>query len=77
MVEIARAQVPAARFEVGDTPSSWDTPVRASSVTAEALAERLRAAGLEIVREEQAQFVPDHSEAGPEPHVYLTACKSS
>jgi predicted TPR repeat methyltransferase len=52
-------------------------PVRASSFTAEALADRLRAAGLEIVREEQAQFVPDHPGAGPEPHVYFTARKLS
>lgn len=134
MTEIARAQVPAARFEVGDMrdlafeDGTWDAitaffsmlqlpradqeamigrlagwlkpgglvvfatvpvdvdgvdivfmghPVRASSFTAEALAEKLRAAGLEIVREEQAQFVPDHPEAGPEPHVYLTARKPS
>jgi ubiquinone/menaquinone biosynthesis C-methylase UbiE len=134
MVEIARAQVPAARFEVGDLrelsfeAATWDAitaffsmlqlpradqetmigrfadwlkpggllvlatvpadvdgvdivfmghPVRASSFTAEALAEKLRAAGLEIVREEQALFVPDHPEAGPEPHVYFTACKRS
>jgi SAM-dependent methyltransferase len=134
MVEIARAQVPEARFEVGDLrelsfeAGTWDAitaffsmlqlpradqeavigrlagwlkpggllvlatvpadvdgvdivfmghPVRASSFTAEALAEKLRAAGLEIVREEQAQFVPDHPEAGPEPHVFFTARKPS
>ncbi len=133
MVEIARAQVPAARFEVGDLrelsfEAGWDAitaffsmlqlpradqetmigrfadwlkpggllvlatvpadvdgvdivfmghPVRASSFTAGALAEKLRAAGLEIVREEQAMFVPDHPEAGPEPHVYFTARKPS
>ncbi|GLY34395.1 methyltransferase [Amycolatopsis sp. NBRC 101858] len=134
MVEIARAQVPAARFEVGDLrelsfeAATWDAitaffstlqlpradqetmlgrfaewlkpggvlvfatvpadvdgvdivfmghPVRASSFTAEVLAEKLRAAGLEIVREEQALFVPDHPDAGPEPHVYLTARKPS
>jgi ubiquinone/menaquinone biosynthesis C-methylase UbiE len=134
MVEIARDQVPAARFEVGDMrelsfeAATWDAitaffstlqlpradqdtmlgrfagwlkpggllvfatvpadvdgvdivfmghPVRASSFTAEALAEKLRAAGLEIVREEQAVFVPDHPEAGPEPHVYFTARKPS
>lgn len=132
MVEIARAQVPAARFETGDmrdlsfADGTWDAitaffsmlqlpradqetmlgrcagwlkpggllvfatvpadvdgvdivfmghPVRASSFTAEALTEKLRAAGLEIVREEQAVFVPDHPEAGPEPHVHLTARK--
>ncbi|UOX89102.1 methyltransferase domain-containing protein [Amycolatopsis sp. FBCC-B4732] len=132
MVEIARAQAPAARFELGDMrelsfeDGSWDAitaffsmlqlpradqetmigrlarwlkpggllvfatvpadvdgvdivfmghPVRASSFAADALAERLRAAGLEIVREEQALFVPDHPDAGPEPHVYLTARK--
>ncbi|MEU8637477.1 methyltransferase domain-containing protein [Amycolatopsis sp. NPDC048633] len=134
MVEIARAQVPAARFEVGDMrelsfeDGTWDAvtaffsmlqlpradqetmigrlagwlkpggllvlatvpadvdgvdivfmghPVRASSFPAEVLAARLRAAGLEIVREEQAQFVPDHPEAGSEPHVYFTARKLS
>ena len=134
MVELARTQVPAARFELGDMrelsyeDGSWDAitaffsmlqlpraeqetmlgrlaawlkpggrlvfatvpadvdgvdivfmghPVRASSFTAEALAEKLRAAGLEIVGEEQAVFVPDHREAGPEPHVYFTARKPS
>jgi ubiquinone/menaquinone biosynthesis C-methylase UbiE len=134
MVEIARAQVPAARFEVGDMrelsfeDGTWNAitaffsmlqlpradqeamierlagwlepggllvlatvpadvdgvdivfmghPVRASSFPAGVLADRLRAAGLEIVREEQAQFVPDHPEAGPEPHVYFTARKPS
>ncbi|MCR6485707.1 class I SAM-dependent methyltransferase [Amycolatopsis sp. OK19-0408] len=134
MVEIARAQVPAARFELGDMreltfdAGSWDAitvffsmlqlpradqetmigrfaqwlkpggrlvfatvpadvdgvdivfmghPVRASSFTAEAVAGLLRAAGLEIVREELAEFVPDHPGATPEPHVYLTARKPS
>ncbi|MGK3204584.1 class I SAM-dependent methyltransferase [Amycolatopsis sp. MEPSY49] len=134
MVEIARAQVPAARFEVDDMreltfeAGSWDAitaffsmlqlpradqetmlgrmaawlkpggllvfatvpadvdgvdivfmghAVRASSFDAETLQEKLRAAGLEIVREEQAMFVPDHPEAGPEPHVYLTARRPS
>jgi ubiquinone/menaquinone biosynthesis C-methylase UbiE len=134
MVEIARTQVPAARFEVGDMrelsfeAGTWDAvtaffstlqlsradqetmlgrfaawlkpggflvfatvpadvdgvdivflghPVRASSFPADVLAEKLRAAGLEIVREEQALFVPDHPEAGPEPHVYFTARKPS
>ncbi|WP_328449996.1 class I SAM-dependent methyltransferase [Amycolatopsis sp. NBC_00438] len=134
MVEIARAQVPAARFELGDQreltfeDGSWDAvttffsllqltraeqetvigrlaawvkpgglvllatvpadvdgldivfmghPVRASSFTPEALAGLLRAAGLEIVREEQAEFVPDHPGATPEPHVYLTARRPS
>ena len=134
MVEIARAQVPAARFELGDLreltfeDASWDAittffsllqltraeqetvigrlaawvkpgglvllatvpadvdgldivfmghPVRASSFTAEALTGLLRAAGLEIVREEQAEFVPDHPDAAPEPHVYLTARRPS
>lgn len=38
-------------------------PIRASSFTADALKERLRAAGLEIVREEAAEFVPDHPDA--------------
>jgi hypothetical protein len=52
-------------------------PVRASSFTADALAERLRGAGLEVVREEQAMFVPDHPGATPEPHAYLTARKPS
>ncbi|WP_439382974.1 class I SAM-dependent methyltransferase [Amycolatopsis lexingtonensis] len=132
MVELARTQVPAARFELGDMrelsfePGSWDAitaffsmlqlprtdqetmigrlagwlkpgglllfatvpadvdgvdivfmghPVRASSFTADALAERLRGAGLEIIREEQAEFVPDHPGAAAEPHVYLTARK--
>ncbi|WIY06399.1 methyltransferase domain-containing protein [Amycolatopsis mongoliensis] len=132
MVDLARARVPAARFEVGDMrelsfeTATWDAvtaffsmlqlpradqetmlgrfadwlkpggllvfatvpadvdgvdivfmghPVRASSFTAEALTGKLRAAGLEIVREEQALFVPDHPAAGPEPHVYLTARK--
>lgn len=134
MVEIAREQVPAARFEAGDMrelsfeAATWDAitaffsmlqlpradqetmigrvadwlkpggllvlatvpadvdgvdivfmghPVRASSFTAEALAEKLRAAGLEIVHEEQAPFVPDHPGAGPEPHVFFTARKAS
>jgi ubiquinone/menaquinone biosynthesis C-methylase UbiE len=134
MVELARAQVPAARFELGDmrelsyADGSWDAvtaffsmlqlprtdqetmlgrvaawlkpggrlvfatvpadvdgvdivfmghPVRASSFTADALAERLRGAGLEVVREEQAMFVPDHPGATPEPHAYLTARKPS
>ncbi|WP_460442518.1 class I SAM-dependent methyltransferase [Amycolatopsis stemonae] len=134
MVEIARTQVPAARFEVGDMrelsfeTGTWDAitaffsmlqlprpdqetmigrlagwlkpggllvfatvpadvdgvdivfmghTVRASSFTAEVLSGKLRAAGLEIVREEQAVFVPDHSGAGPEPHVYLTARRPS
>ncbi|MEV6626472.1 class I SAM-dependent methyltransferase [Amycolatopsis sp. NPDC051106] len=134
MVELARTQVPAARFEVGDMrelsfeAGTWDAvtaffstlqlsradqetmlgrfaawlkpggflvfatvpadvdgvdivflghPVRASSFPADVLAEKLRAAGLEIVREEQALFVPDHPEAGPEPHVYFTARKPS
>ncbi|VVJ16136.1 SAM-dependent methyltransferase [Amycolatopsis camponoti] len=134
MVEIARAQVPAARFEAGDMrelsfeAGTWDAitaffsmlqlpradqdtmigrfadwlkpggllvfatvpadvdgvdivfmghPVRASSFPAEVLAEKLRATGLEIVREDQARFVPDHPGAGPEPHVYFTARKPS
>lgn len=134
MIAIARAQVPGARFEVGDmrelsfADGSWDgvttffsmlqltraeqetmigrlagwlrpggllvfatVPAdvdgvdidfmghraRASSFGADALRERLRAAGLEIVREEQAEFVPDHAGAGPEPQVYLTARKPS
>jgi SAM-dependent methyltransferase len=134
MVEIASAQVPAARFELGDLrdlsfeDGAWDAItaffpmlqlsradqeetiarlaewlkpggllvfatvpadvdgvdivfmghlVRASSFTADALAEKLRAAGLEIVREEQAVFTPEHPGAGPEPHVYLTARKPS
>ncbi|WP_326958552.1 class I SAM-dependent methyltransferase [Amycolatopsis sp. NBC_01286] len=134
MVEIARAQVPAARFELGDLreltfeDGTWDAvttffsllqltraeqetvigrlaawvkpgglvllatvpadvdgldivfmghPVRASSFTAEALAGLLRAAGLEIIREERAEFVPDHPGAAPEPHVYLTARRVS
>ncbi|MGW4526758.1 hypothetical protein [Amycolatopsis sp. NPDC004378] len=51
--------------------------VRASSFTAEVLSGKLRAAGLEIVREEQAVFVPDHPGAGAEPHVYLTARRPS
>jgi SAM-dependent methyltransferase len=132
MVEIARAQVPAARFELGDmrelsfAAGTWDAitaffsmlqlpraeqetmidrlgtwlkpggrlvfatvpadvdgvdivfmghAVRASSFAADALAGRLRAAGLEILREEQAEFVPDHPDAAPEPHVYFTARK--
>ncbi|WP_103350853.1 class I SAM-dependent methyltransferase [Amycolatopsis sp. CA-128772] len=132
MVEIARSQVPAARFELGDMrelsfpDGTWDTitaffsmlqlpraeqetmlarvaawlkpggvlvfatvpadvdgvdivfmghPVRASSFAAGALKELLRAAGLEVVRVEEAEFVPDHPGAGPEPHVYLTARK--
>ncbi|WP_354670626.1 class I SAM-dependent methyltransferase [Amycolatopsis solani] len=132
MVELARAQVPAARFEVGYMrelsfpDGDWDAitaffsmlqlpraeqetvigrlahwlkpggllvfatvpadvdgvdivfmghPVRARSFTTGTLTERLRAAGLEIVREEEALFVPDHPGAGPEPHVYLTARK--
>ncbi|WIV61683.1 class I SAM-dependent methyltransferase [Amycolatopsis nalaikhensis] len=134
MVEIAREQVPAARFELGDMrelafdDGTWDAvtaffsmlqlpraeqetmigriagwlkpggllvfatvpadvdgvdivfmghPVRASSFTASALADRLRAAGLEVVREAQAEFVPDHPGANPEPHVHLTARKPS
>jgi SAM-dependent methyltransferase len=134
MVEIARAQVPGARFELGDlrelkfADGTWDAitaffsmlqlpraeqeavigrlaawlkpgghlvfatvpadvdgvdivfmghAVRASSFTAEALTGHLRAAGLEIVREEQAEFVPDHPGATPEPHVYLTARRPS
>jgi SAM-dependent methyltransferase len=132
LVEIARSQVPAARFELGDmrelsfADGTWDAitaffsmlqlprpeqeimigrlaawlkpggllvfatvpadvdgvdivfmghPVRASSFTAAAVAGLLRGAGLEIVREDQAEFVPDHPGAGPEPHVYLTARK--
>ena len=132
MVEIARNQVPAARFEAGDMrelsfeDTTWDAvtaffsmlqlpraeqetmigriagwlkpggllvfatvpadvdgvdivfmghPVRAYSFAADPLKERLRAAGLEIVREDAAEFVPDHPDAGPEPHVYLTARK--
>lgn len=134
MVEIARAQVPAARFELGDMrelsfdTGTWDAitvffstlqlpradqetvigrfaewlkpggrlvfatvpadvdgvdivfmghPVRASSFTAETLSGLLRAAGLEIVREEPAEFVPDHPGATPEPHVYFTARRPS
>ncbi|WP_086841229.1 class I SAM-dependent methyltransferase [Amycolatopsis kentuckyensis] len=132
MVEIARNQVPAARFELADMrglsfeDGSWDAitaffsmlqlpraeqetmigrlaawlkpggllvfatvpadvdgvdivfmghPVRAYSFGTGPLKDRLRAAGLEIVREEEAEFVPDHPDAGPEPHVYLTARK--
>ncbi|MFB9683439.1 class I SAM-dependent methyltransferase [Amycolatopsis plumensis] len=132
MVEIARNQVPAARFELGDMrelsfeDGCWDAvtaffsmlqlpraeqetmigriagwlkpggllvfatvpadvdgadivfmghPVRAYSFAAGPLKERLRAAGLEIVVEDAAEFVPDHPGAGPEPHVYLTARK--
>jgi SAM-dependent methyltransferase len=134
MVEIARAQVPSARFELGDmrelsfAAGTWDAitaffsmlqlpraeqetmigrlaawlkpgglllfatvpadvdgvdivfmghALRASSFTADALAGRLRAAGLEIVREEQSEFAPDHPDATPEPHVYFTARKPS
>jgi ubiquinone/menaquinone biosynthesis C-methylase UbiE len=130
MVEIARSQVPAARFELGDMrelsfpDGTWDAitaffsmlqlpraeqetmigrlatwlkpggllvfatvpadvdgadivfmghPVRAYSFATGPLKERLRAAGLEIVQEDEAEFVPDHPDAGPEPHVYLTA----
>ncbi|MEV7092602.1 class I SAM-dependent methyltransferase [Amycolatopsis sp. NPDC051045] len=132
MVEIARSQVPAARFELRDmrelsfADGMWDAitaffsmlqlpraeqetligrlaawlkpgglllfatvpadvdgvdivfmghSVRASSFAAGALKERLRAAGLEIVREDEAEFVPDHPGAAAEPHVYLTARK--
>ncbi|MGW3958210.1 class I SAM-dependent methyltransferase [Amycolatopsis sp. NPDC005003] len=132
MVEIARSQVPAARFELGDMrelsfeDGTWDAitaffsmlqlpraeqetmigriarwlkpggllvfatvpadvdgvdivfmghPVRAYSFATGPLEERLRAAGLEIVQADEAEFVPDHPEAGPEPHVYLTARK--
>jgi ubiquinone/menaquinone biosynthesis C-methylase UbiE len=132
MVEIARKQVPAARFELGDMrelsfgDGSWDAvtaffsmlqlpraeqetmigrlaawlkpgglllfatvpadvdgvdivfmdhQVRASSFAAGALVERLREAGLDVIRQDQAEFVPDHPGAGPEPHVYLTARK--
>ncbi|MEV6877221.1 class I SAM-dependent methyltransferase [Amycolatopsis sp. NPDC051128] len=132
MVEIARAQVPSARFELGDmrelsfAAGTWDAitaffsmlqlpraeqetmigrlatwlkpgglllfatvpadvdgvdtdfmghALRVSSFTAGALAGRLRAAGLEIAREEQAEFAPDHPDATPEPHVYFIARK--
>jgi ubiquinone/menaquinone biosynthesis C-methylase UbiE len=132
MVEIARSQVPAARFELGDMrelsfeDGTWDTitvffsmlqlpraeqetmigrlsgwlkpggllvfatvpadvdgadivfmghPVRAYSFAAGRVKELLGAAGLEVVRAEEAEFVPDHADAGPEPHVYLTARK--
>ncbi|SFW69865.1 class I SAM-dependent methyltransferase [Amycolatopsis australiensis] len=132
MVEIARAQVPGARFELGDmrelsfADGTWDAitaffsmlqlpradqetmigrisawlkpggllvfatvpadvdgvgivfmghPVRASSFAAEALAGKLRAAGLEIVRETRSEFVPEHPGATGEPHVHLTARK--
>ncbi|QKV78745.1 class I SAM-dependent methyltransferase [Amycolatopsis sp. Hca4] len=132
MVAIAREQVPAARFELGDMrelsypDATWDAvtaffsmlqlpraeqeavlgrvadwlkpggllvfatvpadvdgvdivfmghPVRAYSFAAGALKELLAAAGLEVVREDAAEFVPDHPDAGPEPHVYLTARK--
>jgi ubiquinone/menaquinone biosynthesis C-methylase UbiE len=132
MVEIARKQVPAARFELGDMrelsfeDAAWDAitaffsmlqlpraeqetmigriagwlkpggllvfatvpadvdgvdivfmghPVRAYSFATGPLKERLRAAGFEIVQEDEAEFVPDHPDAGPEPHVYLTARK--
>ncbi|MET8853443.1 methyltransferase domain-containing protein [Amycolatopsis sp. NPDC004625] len=132
MVEIARSQVPAARFELGDMrelsfeDGTWDAitaffsmlqlpraeqetmlgrlagwlkpggtlvfatvpadvdgvdivfmghPVRAYSFTAGRVKELLGAAGLEVVRAEEAEFVPDHADAGPEPHVYLTARK--
>ena len=132
MVEIARNQVPAARFELKDMrelsfeDGSWDAitaffsmlqlpraeqetmigrlaawlkpgglllfatvpadvdgadivfmghPLRASSFPADTLAGLLRDAGLEIVREDAAEFVPDHPSAEPEPHVYLTARK--
>ena len=134
MVEIARAQVPAARFVLGDMrelsfeDGSWDAvtaffsmlqlpraeqetmigrlaawlkpgglllfatvpadvdgvdivfmdhPVRASSFPAGTLADLLRKAGLDVVREEHADFVPDHPGAGPEPHVYFTARKQT
>ncbi|MEU5264583.1 methyltransferase domain-containing protein [Amycolatopsis sp. NPDC021455] len=50
-------------------------PVRASSFPAETLVERLRKAGLDVIRQDRADFVPDHPGAGPEPHVYLTARK--
>ncbi len=130
MVEIARSQVPAARFELGDmrelsfADGTWDAitaffsmlqlpraeretmigrfaswlkpggllvfatvpadvdgvdivfmghPARAYSFATGPLKERLRAAGLEIVQEDEAEFVPDHPDAGPEPHVHLTA----
>jgi SAM-dependent methyltransferase len=132
MVEIARSQVPAARFELRDMrelsfeDGTWDAitaffsmlqlsraeqetllgrlagwlkpggllvfatvpadvdgigivfmghPVQASSFAAGALKQLLRAAGLEIVREDEAEFVPDHPGAVAEPHVYLTARK--
>ncbi|MEV4054958.1 methyltransferase domain-containing protein [Amycolatopsis sp. NPDC049688] len=132
MVEIARNQVPAARFELGDMRElsfedrTWDAitaffsmlqlpraeqeamigrlaawlkpggllvfatvpadvdgvdivfmghPVRAYSFATGVLKELLQAAGLEVVRAEEAEFVPDHAGAGPEPHVYLTARK--
>lgn len=132
MVEIARSQVPAARFELGDMrelsfeDATWDAitaffsmlqlpraeqetmfgrlaawlkpggllvfatvpadvdgvdivfmghPVRAYSFAVGPLKERLQAAGLEIVRADEAEFVPDHPGAGPEPHVYLTVRK--
>ncbi|MGW4065574.1 class I SAM-dependent methyltransferase [Amycolatopsis sp. NPDC004747] len=132
MVAIAREQVPAARFELGDMrelsypDGTWDAvtaffsmlqlpradqetvigritgwlkpggllvfatvpadvdgvdivfmghPVRAYSFAAGPLKELLVAAGLEVVREDAAEFVPDHPDAGPEPHVHLTARK--
>jgi ubiquinone/menaquinone biosynthesis C-methylase UbiE len=132
MVEIARDQVPAARFELGDmrelsfADGTWDAitaffsmlqlpraeqeamigrlaawlmpggllvfatvpadvdgvdivfmghPVRAYSFATGPLKDRLRAAGFEILREDEAEFVPDHPDSAPEPHVYLTARK--
>ncbi|MEV6831697.1 methyltransferase domain-containing protein [Amycolatopsis sp. NPDC051102] len=132
MVEIARNQVPAARFEFGDMrelsfeDGTWDAitaffsmlqlpradqetvlgrvtawlkpggllvlatvpadvdgvdivfmghPVRAYSFAAGRLKELLGAAGLEVVRADEVEFVPDHADARAEPHVYLTARK--
>ncbi|WP_410568272.1 hypothetical protein [Amycolatopsis sp. cmx-4-61] len=81
--------MPAARFERADIrelsfeDATWDAfsmlqPPRAEppgpGVQLRRRSARGAAAGgLEPAREEEAEFVPDHDDAGPEPHVHLTA----